>query len=123
MMAIALFILFQKTSEGVPQWIGMVAAFCIFLGGFAATGIAFGYPQVGNFMGPAIIACMAIIPTWIAFGPGDRQCSGGLSILGFLFHRPTIGQIECRIAFGFGAVLMWGMLIFGIWYTLANKKK
>lgn len=123
MMAIALFIVFQKTSAGVPQWIGTVAALCIFLGGFTATEIALGYPQIANFMGPVLVVCLAIIPTWIAFGPGDRHCSGGLSILGFLVHQPNAGQIECRIAFGFGAVMMWAIFIFGVWYTLNNKKK
>ena len=121
-MALAFFISFQKTSSGVPQWIGWLAALIFLLGGVAATGIAFGHPEISNLLGPMIIFAMAIIPTWIAFGPGPRHCSGGFSFLGLLFHQENTGDIECRIAFGFGALLLWGMLIAAAWYTLTHRK-
>ncbi len=118
-MLLALVIAFQHTSPGVPQWIGYAAALATFLGGLAATGIAFGFPEISNYLGPAIIAVMAVIPTWISFGPGPRHCSGGLSLFGFsLTHG---GDVECRVAFGFGAVMLWAMLGAGLWSVWKKK--
>ena len=118
-MLLALVIAFQHTSPGVPQWIGYATALATFLGGIAVTGIAFGMPEISNSLGPAIIAVMAIIPTWISIGPGERHCSGGLSFLGFsLTHG---GDVECRVAFGFGALMLWAMLGAGLW-SMCKKK-
>ena len=122
LMGLAIFIVFQKTSPGVPQWTGYTAALSFFLAGIAVTEMAFGTNQLANIVGPLIVACLAIIPTWIAFGPGERHCSGGLSILGFGLHQQNAGEMECRIVFGFAALLLWMLLIGGIWYTIAAKK-
>ena len=122
MLGLSIFIAFQKTSAGVPQWIGYVAALSFFLAGIAATEMAFGTNQLANIVGPLMMACLAIIPTWIAFGPGERHCSGGLSVLGFGWHQQNTGETECRVVFGFAAILIWTLLIWGIRYTMAGKK-
>lgn len=56
----------------------------------------------------AIVCSLALVFTWIAFGPGPRHFSlsgGGLSI-------PTsgMGDMVGRVAFGFGSVLFWCVL-------------
>ena len=121
-MALSVFIAFQKTSQGVPQWIGYVACLSFFLAGIAVTGIAFGRPQIANILGPFLVVCLAVIPSWIAFGPGERHCSGGISFLGSALGWGNAGDTECRIVFGISAVLMWVLLIWGIWYTMTHRK-
>ena len=50
-----------------------------------------------------IIAGLASIGTWIAFGPGPRQFAMSLPVWGSLAE--TVG----RAMFGFGAVITWLM--------------
>lgn len=68
-------------------------------------------------LGVVIVTCFGIIGTWIAFGPGERKFEGGI----------TGGEIEGRIAFGVGAVIVaiiavW-MWIWGIRQISINWKK
>lgn len=49
-----------------------------------------------------LLAVMASIPAWIAFGPGVRTCHSNIPFF--------TGEYGCRVAFGIGAVLMLLML-------------
>ena len=121
MMALAIAIaVYGQPSSGVPHWIAYVACLAIFLGGITTTGIAFGVPQISSYLGPALVVCLAIIPTWIAFGPGERHCSGGLSFLGFTVTHGG-GGTECRVVFGFAAVLIWVMFAAGAVQVFSKK--
>jgi hypothetical protein len=58
-----------------------------------------------DILGVVIVCSLAMMFTWIAFGPGPRHFSfsaGGMSM-------PTSGAGDTtgRIAFGFGSVLFW----------------
>ena len=53
-------------------------------------------------MGPLIIASLAAIGTWIAFGPGERD----ISMSAPFFVGPASEWIG-RGAFGFGAIVSW----------------
>jgi hypothetical protein len=50
----------------------------------------------------AIIACLGAIGSWVAFGPGEREFSGGIP-----FVSPAVNSVIGRSAFGVGAVLIW----------------
>jgi hypothetical protein len=68
-----------------------------------------------RLIGFAIFVCFALIGSWVAFGPGERQFSGTVPV------GPTTG----RIAFGIGAVIMWvaviGIAVGGIRKLLKSR--
>ena len=53
-------------------------------------------------IGPLVIASLAAIGTWIAFGPGERD----ISMSAPFFEGPSMEWIG-RGAFGFGAIVTW----------------
>ena len=53
--------------------------------------------------GLSIIAALATVGTWVAFGPGERAFSMSVPFLGSGAANPWVG----RAAFGIGAVLTW----------------
>ncbi len=102
---------------------GLYSLRCFCSGGpLAISAPAFGYPGLSRYLGPLLIACMTVIPTWIAFGPGPRHCSGGLSFLGIFFRSSAPGDTECRVVFGGAAVLMWVLLIWATVRLVCGKK-
>jgi hypothetical protein len=50
----------------------------------------------------ALFSGFALIGSWVAFGPGERQVSGSI-----LFFSDTTNEFIGRGAFAFGAVLIW----------------
>lgn len=47
-------------------------------------------------------------PAWVAVGPGARHFIGGLPVEG------AYASLTCRMAFGLGALLLLGMLAWGV---------
>ena len=62
----------------------------------------------------------ALIANWVAFGPGERQFSGGGSV-GPVGVGGRVGELPGRIAFGFSAVLLWLIVLGGIVQTLRRR--
>jgi len=68
-------------------------------------------PWINDLLAILLIGCMAAISSWVAFGPGERQFSGGVSVgpVGVgASGAPSMG----RIVFGVGSVLLWAMVFF-----------
>jgi hypothetical protein len=107
-------------SGQTPRWVGGCVGLVFLLGGaalilgFAITGDARtdgdlppGTPQwlrlTQYLLGLGIVGSMAAIASWVAFGPGPRTFSTTIPSLG----RGHANEIVGRVAFGFGATLMW----------------
>lgn len=60
------------------------------------------------WLGVATMALMALAPTWVAFGGGERAFTS--SAFGVALDDQGDG-LAGRIAFGFGALLIWLLLI------------
>lgn len=86
-----------------PPWLGFAAG-----GIFVAAGLAvIAGPQaalVSSLFGLLALAGLAAIGNWIAFGAGERVCSGGLS-LPWLASGLDLAGLACRIPFGLGALI------------------
>lgn len=101
----------DPSSVNGPWWLGFAAG-----GVFAAAGLAVGVQEtpVGVWVGPVamglVLLGFAAIGNWIAFGAGPRACGGGVSFLFFSGSR-AVGELECRAAFGVGAVIIDGLLV------------
>jgi hypothetical protein len=103
-----------------PPWIAGVAGALFLLFGTAM--LLSGSPRFAGLLRyagvPALIGSAAIT-NWIAFGEGPRACSGGFSFLFVSSSGPT-PELECRIAFGFGALIIDALLLWGLG-ALAEK--
>lgn len=99
----------DPSSVRAPYWlIGMLGGMFTLAGAWLATR---GTPLESGLklvVGPAILIGMLVALHWVAFGPGERQCTGSVSIP-FLSTRTGVGDLECRTAFGLGAVFFDGI--------------
>jgi hypothetical protein len=57
---------------------------------------------VYKLIGLSIVVSLAVIASWVAFGPGERRFSSNI---------PFLGESFGRVAFSIGAALIWLVLI------------
>ena len=103
-----------------PRWVLGAAGMVFMIGGvMAAAGPT--NPRLNDVLAGTLIACMASIATWIAFGPGEREFTGGLS-LGPLSLWGESGPSTGRIAFGFSAILLWALVAFVLYRVVKQLR-
>jgi hypothetical protein len=91
-----------------PPWLALVAG-GVFVAAAVIVFAAGRMPWVSECMGLAILVGFAAIGIRIAIGPGERVCSGGLSP-GLFEAEGDMSGLSCRIPFGFGAVIVIGLI-------------
>jgi len=71
--------------------------------------------------GLSIIAALATVGTWVAFGPGERAFSVSIPFLGSGPANPWVG----RVAFGIGAVLTWLFFVIAavVWWRKLIRER
>jgi hypothetical protein len=105
-------------AEGTPPWIGVLGGLVFVLGGLALIvgyvvaggtpgadlppGTPFGVRLTQYLLGLGITTSLALIASWVAFGPGPRYFRTGGTIGGLV-----AGETFGRAVFGLGAVLVW----------------
>jgi hypothetical protein len=111
-------------ADSAPAWVGVAAGLIFVMGGAAVitqTLITGGGSQNGDLpattprwlraiyalMVLTIVSGLGSLFTWIAFGAGDRHCTGSATFFGAF----NAGDTVCRGVFGFGAILIWVALI------------
>lgn len=112
-----------KTAGG-ERWIGFVAGAAFVLAGIAVviqtmTGTTPDSPGADlpagaptwvrvtlSLLSLMIVAALAAIGSWVAFGPGAREFSGPIPFL-----PSWLNESFGRTVFGFGAILTWIILI------------
>lgn len=108
-----------------PRWVVMVVAGLFMFAGLyllllalagAAKAKAF-----GSVLGMAIFLGLAAVSHWVAFGEGDRSdCGAGIAAFGTGVSSAASG-LECRGAFGYGAVLMDLLFLRGSAWGIARR--
>ena len=77
-------------------------------------------PGLRRFLGAALVTCFAITLDWIAFAPGERHFSGGVS-LGFVSVGTSSADWVGRAIFGvFGVIATLGAL--AAWATVGRAE-
>ena len=113
-----------EESFHAPRWVVFLAGSLFFTAGMwillqALVGEARAR-AFGEATGVALLVGLAMVGHWVAFGPGSREtCGGGFSMLGFS-SSSFVSEIECRAAFGYGAILMDFILLRGIAWWVAQ---
>ena len=93
-----------------PPWLGFASG-----GIFVAAGLLVmlgeSAPLLKSTLGFLVFISLAAIGNWIAFGVGERVCSGSISLPWF-FNEGQYSDLGCRIPFGLGAVIMDAFLVY-----------
>jgi hypothetical protein len=114
MISLAMFDIGPLGREDVngPPWLAAAAGGAIIAGGLAFLA-GHERPLLSGFLGVLIVAGLAAIANWIAFGVGGRTC--GASI--FIWSGPMQG-LGCRIPFGIGALITNAIVVVSLVVTL-----
>jgi len=97
---------FGKPSSGVAPWVAYLAASTYLMAGLILIAQSLDISWLANVIGSIMVISFAIIPSWIAFAPGGRECTSFLSIL-FFWQKHVASGMGCRVPFGMAAVVMW----------------
>ena len=120
-----------------PAWVGAAIGLAFFLAGIMTMvrGFAGAVDSSGELPQAApralrvfydllvmpIPVLLALLLSWVAFGPGERHFSTSFGFGGIGIATSGGGEIMGRVAFGFAAVLAWLFVGFGI-VTLARRR-
>jgi cytosine/uracil/thiamine/allantoin permease len=85
----------------VPAWVAYVAATAFVFTGVCLLAGAAEINWLQRWLGIAVTLSLLVISLWIAFGPGERECSMSIPFL-----QTAVADGLCRGAFGIGALLV-----------------
>ncbi|MDH3734113.1 MAG: hypothetical protein OEU54_11290 [Gemmatimonadota bacterium] len=102
----------DPSSVHAPGWVIVLCGVVFALGGVMAClgGDGAGDETLNAALALLFMVCLASAFSWVAFGPGERQFSGGGSV-GPVGAGGSVGETVGRVAFGFGSVLMWAFVL------------
>ena len=107
-----------------PRWVVLLVSSLFIMAGFYVLLLALvgeaSARAFGMVLGLAMFAGLAAVAHWVAFGSGERACSGGVSAVGIGISGP-VPDWECRVAFGYGALLMDFVLLRGSAWWIARR--
>jgi hypothetical protein len=83
-----------------PAWVVYAAASTFVFAGITMIADARGAGRWQRWLAIPILLALAVPAAWVAFGPGDRECT-----LSLPFVSTTAGEALCRGAFGLGFLL------------------
>ena len=86
-----------------PPWLGFAAG-GIFTAGGLSIMLAPRSSLAANLFGLLSLSGLAMLGNWIAFGAGERACSGSIS-LSLMWSESDFSGLGCRIPFGLGALI------------------
>jgi hypothetical protein len=119
----------HKTDKYAPDWIIALFGIAFLAAGLFVLAHGSGRAKRSAFTdlvyhsaGPIIFVAFAIISHWIAFGPGERQSDTTLS-LPFGWLGRNAGDIETRIFFGFGAVVLDLIILRGLVHLVQERRR
>lgn len=91
-----------------PFWVAAVAASAFFFAGVSFAANTLGMGWLNTLANIAVVGALATPGFWILLDPGPKACTGGFSVFDSDIGGGWFGQagdLECRLAFGAGAIL------------------
>lgn len=114
---------FPPQALQVPRWVVVLIGVAFGATGFAPIATRVGrYTWVSQAAAIVAFASLTAIVNWVAFGPGPRQFSGGMSVGGFAISNPSSAEISGRVMFGIGAVVLDLIVLVVLTSRLRRKK-
>jgi hypothetical protein len=104
------FITPRPGSMRAPEWVVFLAGCTFFLAGWLIL-LPEQWVKIRGFLGGVLLTGFAAVFDWVAFGPGTRQFSAGLSI-GPLSTSGSSSELTGRVVFGIAAA---SMSLFALW--------
>jgi MFS family permease len=101
-----------------PAWVAFFALGLFGLAGLCIVVQALRLDSVARWLACVLLGAMAVVPAWIAFGSGPRQCT-----VAGLGARSIPSEVLCRGAFGAGAVLVGFMFVFAVRAALRSRRR
>ena len=92
---------FHPEGLHVPSWVAYVAASAFVFAGLCLLAGAVEVNWLQRWLGIAVTLCLFVVSSWVAFGPGERECSMSIPLL-----QAVAPDALCRGAFGIGALLI-----------------
>lgn len=80
------------------------------------------FSVVGWLLGLVMVGGMTAVASWVAFGPGEREFSGGIGVGGVGVHGSGGSELLGRGVFGIGAVLCGLFTLWGLVYGLRRLR-
>jgi hypothetical protein len=106
-----------------PRWVAAAAGMafvcagvvvCLADGRFAVFQQRWWYGALGMAAGAGLFICFALPFNWVAFGPGEREFSGGISIPFVSIEFGRANELLGRAFFGLAALLLDAGLLLGL---------
>ena len=85
----------------VPAWVAYVADSAFVLAGLCLLAGAIEVNWLQRLLGIAVALSLFVVSLWVAFGPGERECSMSIPFL-----QTVAPDALCRGAFGVGSLLI-----------------
>jgi len=95
-----------------PPWLGIAVGGVFVLAGLILI-LGKSLPLIKPILGILMVAGLAAIGNWIAFGVGERICTGTMLPFG-IGGNGQYSDLACRIPFGIGAVIVDAFLFYAI---------
>ncbi len=108
----------DPASFHAPRWVVAAAGLAFVLAGLSVATAPLNQGEDiprrvtlrGLLLGGPIVALLAAVAHWVAFGPGERRFGGGFSIP-FITISSRTPEWTGRLIFGIGAVMLDAMLL------------
>ena len=107
---------FHPEGLRVPSWVAYVAASAFAFAGLCLFAGAAGISWLQRWLGIAVTLCLFVVSVWVAFGPGERECSMSIPFL-----QTVAPDALCRGAFGIGTLLVASFLGLFVRRALSSK--
>jgi hypothetical protein len=99
-----------------PAWVAYTACAAFVFAGLCIVAAESRLAGLHAWLSVATIAAMLGPGAWVAFGPGARPCTFSLPFV----TGPASGWV-CRCMFGFGAVVLAGLLVWAVRLALRGR--
>ena len=104
--ALSLLVHLHPEKMRAPAWVVFSAVGLFGFAGIVVIAQALRLHRLAHWLVCGFLGAMAVVPGWIAFGSGPRQCT----VLSF-GARSAASESVCRGAFGVGTVILLAMFV------------
>jgi hypothetical protein len=101
----------------VPPWVAYAACATFVFAGLTTVAHEFALHRMHAWLVIASVVSLLVPGTWVAFGPGARECS-----VSGPFLSGMGSDLVCRVAFGLGAVIVAALLVWIVRRTLRQRR-